>query len=165
MAMTRDEAMTELALFTNATEYPTVDSATLGSFLDDYVRFTPWAASTAYSVGDVIVPTVPNGRLYECRTPGTSAATEPQWPYYGSYTGYYTQDGTGTPVLTWVDQGPAHVERYDTRSAARAVWIYKAGLLANQIDTSEGPTDVKLSQLQSHCLAMAERYRPMVVFV
>jgi hypothetical protein len=54
---------------------------------------------------------------------------------------------------------------YDTRSAARAVWIWKAGYVANQVDTSETQTEVSLSQLHKQFLAMAERYRPMVVYV
>lgn len=41
-----------------------------------------WAASTAYSVGDVVRPVAPgtNNRLFLCEVAGTSAATEPVWP-------------------------------------------------------------------------------------
>jgi hypothetical protein len=165
MGMTREQALLELATFVNADQYPVIDSVTLGTFLDDYVRYGVWTASTSYSVGDRIVPVVPNGRIYECRVPGTSAATEPAFAYYNSYTGWYIAENVSNPCLTWVDVGPANTERYDTRSAARAIWIYKAGFVANQVDVSETATDVSLSQLQKQFLAMAERYRPMVVYV
>jgi len=39
-----------------------------------------WAASTAYAVGDKVVPTTKNGNIYECTTAGTSGTTEPTWP-------------------------------------------------------------------------------------
>lgn len=39
-----------------------------------------WAATTAYSLGNYVVPTSPNNRVYECTTAGTSGATEPTWP-------------------------------------------------------------------------------------
>jgi len=40
---------------------------------------TTWQASTAYSLGDVVEPTTPDGNVYECTTAGTSGATEPTW--------------------------------------------------------------------------------------
>lgn len=39
-----------------------------------------WQANTAYVVGDTIVPTNANGRIYTCTTAGTSGGTEPTWP-------------------------------------------------------------------------------------
>jgi hypothetical protein len=40
-----------------------------------------WAVVTAYSLGDSVIPTTPNGYRYECTTAGTShATTEPTWP-------------------------------------------------------------------------------------
>ncbi len=38
-----------------------------------------WQASTAYSLGDVVEPTTPDGNVYECTTAGTSGGTEPSW--------------------------------------------------------------------------------------
>lgn len=165
--MTRDEAMTQLSLFACANQYPELDSGTLNTFLETYKRFTPWQANYAYSVGDRVIPVVPNGRWYKCVINGTSGATEPDWPRYVAYQwkGYYTCEAVSTPNLTWVDQGPAPVELYDVRMAARAAWIYKAGLLANQVDSKESSTDIKLSELQQQCLKMAERYRPFTVVV
>lgn len=47
-----------------------------------FVGFTPnkWVASTAYTVGQQIVPTLLNGFVYQCVVAGTTAATEPTWP-------------------------------------------------------------------------------------
>jgi len=47
------------------------------------MKGTAWEANTAYSLGDVVVPTagLENGFRYECTTAGTShATTEPTWP-------------------------------------------------------------------------------------
>lgn len=40
-----------------------------------------WQAGATYAQGFAIVPTVPNGYVYQCTAPGTaSATTEPEWP-------------------------------------------------------------------------------------
>jgi len=46
------------------------------------MKGTAWQASTAYSLGDVVVPTAgnENGFRYECTSAGTSDASEPTWP-------------------------------------------------------------------------------------
>lgn len=45
-----------------------------------YPSWPVWVASTAYSIGAVVVPTVPNGFSYVCTTAGTSGLAEPAWP-------------------------------------------------------------------------------------
>lgn len=59
-----------------------------------------WTASTAYTVGQYIVPTTSNGRLYKCTTAGTSSSTQPSW---GTTNGGTTTDGT----VTWTEQTTA----------------------------------------------------------
>jgi hypothetical protein len=110
------------------------------------------------------VPTTPNGRVYECRVAGTSGTTQPDYPVYPAYQfqGFSIEDGASNPRLTWVDMGPANIERYDVRTATRQGWLIKASRCASDIDAKEGTSDVKLSQLKAHCLSMAERYRPLV---
>lgn len=46
------------------------------------LKGTAWEASTAYDLGDIVVPTagVENGFRYECTVAGTSGASEPVWP-------------------------------------------------------------------------------------
>ena len=67
-----------------------------------------WAASTAYAVGDYVMPTQANmnGWYFECTTAGTSGTTEPTWPDALNAT---VDDGTvvwtasGQFWTTWAD--------------------------------------------------------------
>ena len=163
--MTRAEAIAQVSLFCDATSYPQLSTTEIGSALDIYSRFFTWTAATTYAVGDRVVPTTPNGRVYECRVAGTSSSTQPEFPAYpaAQYKGWSIQDGTSDPVLTWVDMGSINVERYDVRTVARQMWMVKASRVVAEIDAKEGASDVKLSQLKSHCLEMADKYRPLVV--
>lgn len=166
MSLSRADAIGRVAMKSNAQGYPAVSTTDIGIILDDHVRFSTWTASTYYSVGDRVVPTVPNGRVYECRVAGTSDTTEPDWPqqYGWKWEGFLLTEGTADPQLTWVDMGPAHVDAYDVQTATRAVWLIKAGLVAAEIDAQEGTSNVKLSNLQKQFLEMAERYRPLSIF-
>ena len=53
-----------------------------------------WAGTTAYTAGNLILPTVDNGRCFYCSVGGTTGSTEPAWP--GRYPG--VADGS----VTWV---------------------------------------------------------------
>jgi hypothetical protein len=162
--MTRAEAIAQVSLFVDAQSYPQMSTTEIGNILDSFSRFTTWAVSTAYSVGDRVVPTTPNGRVYECRVAGTSGTTQPDYPVYPAYQfqGFSIEDGASNPRLTWVDQGPINVERYDVRTATRQAWLIKASRVAADIDAKEGTSDVKLSQLMQNCLTMADKFRPVV---
>lgn len=39
-----------------------------------------WEASTVYSAGALVLPTVANGHYYRCATGGTSHSAQPTWP-------------------------------------------------------------------------------------
>lgn len=60
-----------------------------------WTAVTAWAASTAYSVGDLrrqlAAPTAGNERVFRCTTAGTSGGTEPAWTLTKGAT---TNDGT-----------------------------------------------------------------------
>jgi len=44
-----------------------------------------WVKQTAYAIGDMVIPTTPNGHFYRCINGGTSDAAEPaSWPKTGS---------------------------------------------------------------------------------
>ena len=59
---------------------------------------TTWAASTAYSVGDIIRPTSGNGYVYRCVVAGTSGGSEPTFSTVAYQT---TTDNT----VTWATIG------------------------------------------------------------
>lgn len=51
-----------------------------GTFDKTRVGGRDWAASTIYAVGDLVVPTTPNGFYYVCSVGGASDTGEPTWP-------------------------------------------------------------------------------------
>ena len=73
------------------------------------VFYDPWRVSTAVSAGVTVRPTTGNGKLYECTTAGTTAATEPTWP---TTVGNTVADGT---VVWTCRAGATHdgVVRFD----------------------------------------------------
>ncbi len=65
-----------------------------------------WGSKTAYTYLDYVIPTDPNGKCYECVTPGISGTDEPSW---NSTLDANTTDGdtVGNPPVhvnsvTWV---------------------------------------------------------------
>ena len=56
-----------------------------------------WTASTAYTVGSLIIPSPTNGYYYKCTTAGTSAATIPSFTSSGTFS-----DGS---TLVWTSMG------------------------------------------------------------
>jgi hypothetical protein len=59
---------------------------------------TPWQASHAYGVGEVVVPTTANGHVYRVTTAGTSGAAQPA---FNTATGSTTTDGS----VVWTESG------------------------------------------------------------
>lgn len=45
-----------------------------------------WVKQTSYAVGNMVIPTNPNGHFYRCLNAGTSGTTEPAWTLTGSST-------------------------------------------------------------------------------
>ena len=81
-----------------ATSNPGVDNITL----TPTVLRAEWVTVTAYSLGDSIEPTTPNGLRYEATTAGTSAAGEPTFPT--GAVGDTVADGT----VVWTYVSAAH---------------------------------------------------------
>ncbi len=75
-----DDGDWEAAASGTPTEYYT-DGLVIGFNPRPRAR-TSWVASTAYSVGDIVVPTATgeNGFTYKCTAAGTSASSAPTWP-------------------------------------------------------------------------------------
>lgn len=90
-----------------------MQAASLGAPATWYVGIIgapTWAASTAYSAGNYVVPTNFNslagstGRIFKCTTAGTSGSTQPTWPTTAG--GTVTDGGvTWTEVSNLFEQG------------------------------------------------------------
>lgn len=155
--MTRLQAIGRLADLVSASLYPELTSTQLGELIDDTARWSVYAVSTAYSVGDTVIPITANGRQYRCVVAGTSdATTEPEWIYTGPKGRTYADASSAT--LTWEDDGAAHVERYDLRKAAHRGWLLKASAVAALADSSDGPMKINLSQLHAGCIRQAKTF-------
>lgn len=164
MPLTRTESLDRLAWMVASDSFPQLDTTALQQLIDDHARWELWTASSSYEVGDIIVPTVRNGRLYQVIIAGTSGTTEPLFPTLASNNFYIIVDGTSDPQLTWRDIGPANNERYDLRSSARQGWLRKASAVTTMIDSKDGQVDVKMSALHDHCIAQANRFAPLVIY-
>lgn len=153
--MTLANAMEYVANRVPINTYPIVSTSVLENLVSATARHTARANSTAYYVNNRVVPAVENGRVYKCVVPGTSDASAPIWPEAGeAKTGQIVKDGT----VEWMDHGPRYSESYDLNAAIRAVWIYKAGQAAMDIDATDGGLSYRSSQIQKQCLEMARRY-------
>lgn len=80
----------------------------------DQISLTPsdiqpeWTTITAYSLGDCLQPTTPNGNRYECTTAGTSDVGEPTWPTVGI--GSTVVDGTVVWTLVSAKHEPTEIK-------------------------------------------------------
>ncbi len=75
-----------------------ITSPTLTTTLADSWA-TTWAVGTAYTVGQIVIPSTPNTYLYQCVVAGTShGATEPTW---STTRGVNNTDNT----VTWLNIG------------------------------------------------------------
>jgi len=158
--MTRAQALSEVALNCASDQYPQLDSTDLAALVDKWESYTVWTASTAYAVGDRIVPTTPNGRLYQVIIAGTSDATEPDWPEYTTYPYYAMSDGQD---LTWEDIGPASPKRWDIMSASREGWLLKASRATGLVNVTDGAVNAQMGELQNKCIKQASRFVRMGV--
>ncbi len=73
----------------------------------DAASQTAWQASHSYAVGQLVRPTVANGRTYRCTVAGTSSGSQPTWP---------TSDG-GTVTdggVTWKETSRTYALPYVT---------------------------------------------------
>jgi len=112
-ALTEGTYSGEFLLGEDSTDFISRDTVTVtgGSYVAGQVlgrilasAISVWVAATAYSVGDLVKPTVANGHYYRCKVAGTSGGTQPTWPTGG------TDVADGQGALVWTDKGT--VDRY-----------------------------------------------------
>lgn len=114
-----------------ATSNPGVDQITITPtyLIDD------WVASTAYALGDVVIPTTPDGYRYECTTAGTSDSTEPSWP--GAGIGSTVADNTVVWTLVAEDRPTTEITLALTEAALDTNTPGAALNLGTSIDSLE----------------------------
>ena len=159
MPLTKQQAIEKLKDMCQADTFPILTNEILNRLIDENTRSTTWTAATAYNVGDIVQPSVRNGRYYLCVIAGTSISTT-TFPEIG-YTGQTIGDG---PDLVWVDNGAAQVETYDVRAASRAAWLHKASIVANLTDIEDGENKMDLSKIYEQCIKMSNLFRPIQVY-
>jgi hypothetical protein len=152
--LSRDQVIERVKAMAQASVDPTLTDDQVGDVVDQAQTFQSYAASTAYTVGQIVQPSAPNGHRYECTTAGTTAASAPTWP---TSKGSSVTDGT----VTWTEAGPAHPEQYDVRRATYLAWLLKAGEATASYTFSSDGQSFNRSDLIQHCLEMADRYRPL----
>jgi hypothetical protein len=85
----------------------------LGNTIDTYEA---WESTTAYAVGDRVVPSEIDGASFVCSTAGTTGASEPTWA-----------DGVTDGSVVWAeDESAAWIPTYDLNLAAAEGWLSKA---------------------------------------
>lgn len=153
-------AYEQLRLFAQPDAEPTLSPDELKAILTAQKRADLWTASTPYSVGDTILPTVGNGHRYVCTQAGTSGTTEPTW---SRAMGAIASDGTSDPVLKWQEDGPAFKNVYNVRAAIHQAWIVKAGKASQLYNVGANQSSSAQSQVYDQCMKMANAYAPMEI--
>jgi hypothetical protein len=148
----KEAALAELTLYVQPDTQPTLDAPALDSLLDQVQRAGFWTASTAYLVGDVILPVTLNGRRFRCIRAGTSGAEEPEWPIH-----WAAIVSDGDDELLWQEDGPEYKNVFDVRAAIHKAWMLKAA----KVSQLHNVGSFNQSQVYEHCLEMADRYAPI----
>lgn len=131
---------------------PVISDAEIDAILANHLRYSTYAAATAYAIGDRVRVST-NGRMYRCVVAGTSGAstTPPTWPT-ANWAFVKQQLGDGTGDLLWEDEGADHIGAYDLSGAERDVWLLKAARCEDKVDWSNPNGSQRASQ-------EAENYR------
>ena len=134
---------------------PTLTMPEIETILNRNKRAVTRANSTAYTVNQIMMPSPRNGHRYRCTVSGISATADPflnyRWPLVQ---GTRVSEGTSTPTLTWVEDGPEYANIYDVRQAAYECWLLRANKASQFIQTG----DLKIDQMYQHAMAQAGRF-------
>ena len=139
-------------------EEPVLSDEDLYGLLDRAAVATVWTAATAYSYGDVILPTTRDGHRYRVVTPGTSDSTEPTW---NTEQAGYTTDGDD---LVWQEDGRQYSDLWDIDRAAHEGWLLKASLAASDYEFTDSGLNLKRQQVAAGCRAQAKCFAPVGVY-
>jgi len=153
LADAREQVKTNCAADTD----PTLTDAEVEALLTATVRGVAWVTATAYTVGQVVLPTTRNGHAYRVITAGTSAATEPTWP---RTPGSLVSDGT---TLVYAEIGPDWPDLYDVRRATYQAFRLKLAKSATYLTVSGDGQTVNLQQIVQNLADNARRWMPVEI--
>lgn len=154
--MTEEEAIAYVKTKAQTEEFPVVPDEEVATIVRMNVRASVWSPAAAYAIGSRVQPTTPNGHFYEAIAAGTSGSEEPDW---NTREGSLTRDGD---TLVWQECATdLDGNRYDLRSAIHEIWLFKAGIAANQFDVSIDNQKWNRSQIYDHCKEMARSFAPI----
>ena len=138
-----------------ACDPPELSTAELEGVLRRSQIGATWQPDTVYGQGAQVIPSVPNGHLYQCIVAGTSGASEPA---FNQFAGTTTTDNT----VTWLEAG---LERgyFDLDQATSDAWLLKAGKAAPLVQNSSAGQSLASQQLFTHCNQMARYWEPTKV--
>jgi hypothetical protein len=125
-------------------------------------RATIWSAGLPVRVGQLIIPTVPNGIIYEVTNSGITGAVEPVW-----FTGYQPWFPTSRTVydngVIFRGYGDDSAGIYDVREACKQACLLKARRAAACVDFTADGVSIKNSQLRDFWLGEAKGYEAVCV--
>ena len=138
----------------------TASTGEVDVILDRNIRAATRANATAYTVGQLMMPSTRNGHRYRCTVGGTSAAADPflgsTWP---TEQGARITEGTSSPALTWIEDGPEFSSIYDVRQAAYEGWILRAHKAAQFFKAGE----LEMNQMYEHAMRQARQYGSLAI--
>lgn len=105
-----------------------------------------WAASSDYLLDSVVRPTVFNGFIYTCSSPGVSETVEPTW-----ITGL-DKKTVETTNLTWVSTA-YNLNLMPLDSITASTWKSDVGIILTNDSETDGITQVKVSILEGAILS------------
>lgn len=159
------DALAEITSWTEASSFPVLTAAELDDLVvkarrEDAAHNPPdewreWVAGTAYAVGDVVVPSDRDPKVYFTVTiAGTSdATTEPDWP---ATIGDTVVDND----ITWevTDMAP-WTPTYNLAYGIQMGWIKKRGKLIGAYDIASWDQKLSRSQMIEHVKGMIQEWK------
>lgn len=154
--MTEAEAILYVSKKAQTAEFPVVPEDDVIDIVRLNMRAKVWQPNTDYKIGDKVQPTNPNGHFYKCVQNGISGVNEPTWNVRESSR---TSDGD---TLVWQEfETDFDGNLFNTRTAIHELWLFKAGIAANQFDISIDQQKWNRSQIYDHCKEMARSFAPV----
>src|SRR5690348_11303613 len=157
MALTLAEAREQVKTNCSATTDPTLSDPEVEALLVATVRGSAWVTDTAYTVGQVVIPTTRNGHAYRVLQAGTSGATEPGWSLLP---GGVVSDGS---TLLYAEIGPDWGELYDLRRATYQAFRLKLSKASTYLTVGGDGQTVNLQQIVQNLEGNARRWAPLEI--